>query len=64
MVGDDVRDVQAARAAGITAVLVKTGKGVQAAAQLYERGEVLPVFDDLAQLARTFIQRHCFSRTD
>jgi D-glycero-D-manno-heptose 1,7-bisphosphate phosphatase len=58
LVGDDVRDVQAARAAGIAAVLVKTGKGVQAAAQLYGRGEVLPVFDDLAQLARTFTQRH------
>jgi D-glycero-D-manno-heptose 1,7-bisphosphate phosphatase len=54
MVGDDVRDLEAARAAGIAAVLVRTGKGRRAAAQLLARGEVLPVFDDLAQFARSF----------
>jgi D-glycero-D-manno-heptose 1,7-bisphosphate phosphatase len=52
MVGDDVRDVEAAYAAGIAAVLVRTGKGVGAAAQLAARGDPVPVFDDLAQLAR------------
>jgi D-glycero-D-manno-heptose 1,7-bisphosphate phosphatase len=57
LVGDDVRDVEAARAAGIAAALVRTGKGRRAAALLLERGEVLPVFDDLAQLARSFAQR-------
>jgi D-glycero-D-manno-heptose 1,7-bisphosphate phosphatase len=54
MVGDDIRDVAAARAAGIAAALVRTGKGRRAAAQLLARGEVLPVFDDLAQFARSF----------
>jgi D-glycero-D-manno-heptose 1,7-bisphosphate phosphatase len=52
MVGDDVRDVEAARAAGIAAVLVRTGKGRGAAAQLAARGDPVPVFDDLAQLAQ------------
>ena len=32
LVGDDVRDVEAARAAGIAAALVRTGKGLRAAA--------------------------------
>ena len=57
LVGDDVRDVEAARAAGIAAALVRTGKGRRAAAQLLARGEVLPVFDDLAQFARSFARR-------
>jgi D-glycero-D-manno-heptose 1,7-bisphosphate phosphatase len=57
LVGDDVRDVEAARAAGIAAALVRTGKGRRAAAQLLARGEVLPVFDDLAQFARSFAKR-------
>jgi D-glycero-D-manno-heptose 1,7-bisphosphate phosphatase len=57
VVGDDVRDVEAARAAGIAAVLVRTGKGLGAAAQLYARGDPLPVFDDLAQLARVITDR-------
>lgn len=54
LVGDDVRDVAAARAAGIAAALVRTGKGRRAAAQLLARGEAVPVFDDLAQFARSF----------
>jgi D-glycero-D-manno-heptose 1,7-bisphosphate phosphatase len=54
LVGDDVRDVEAGRAAGIGAVMVRTGKGLRASALLHERGESLPVFDDLSQIARTF----------
>ena len=54
LVGDDGRDVAAARAAGVAAVLVRTGKGRRAAAQLLERGEALPLFDDLAHFARNF----------
>jgi D-glycero-D-manno-heptose 1,7-bisphosphate phosphatase len=54
LVGDDVRDVEAARAAGVAAALVRTGKGRQAEAQLSTRGEVVPVFDDLAQFAAEF----------
>ncbi len=51
VVGDDVRDIDAAHAAGVAAVLVRTGKGERALAILRERGEHVPVFDDLAQLA-------------
>ena len=61
MVGDDVRDVEAARAAGVAAVLVRSGKGLQAAATLSARGDSLPVFDDLEQIVHTLL-RH--SRTD
>jgi D-glycero-D-manno-heptose 1,7-bisphosphate phosphatase len=56
VVGDDVRDVEAARAAGVRAVMVRTGKGVRATAELLERDDPPPVFDDLAQLARNFAQ--------
>ena len=52
LVGDDVRDVAAARAAGVHAALVRTGKGLQTEVTVHERGEVLPVFADLAQLTR------------
>lgn len=54
LVGDDLRDIEAGRAAGVAAVLVRTGKGERAAAQLLARGEAVPVFDDLAQFARIF----------
>jgi D-glycero-D-manno-heptose 1,7-bisphosphate phosphatase len=54
LVGDDVRDVQAARAAGIAAALVRTGKGARAALRLQEQGERLPVFADLAAFAEAF----------
>ncbi len=57
MVGDAVRDVEAARAAGVSAALVRTGKGSRAIAQLLERDALLPVFDDLAQIARRFADR-------
>ena len=57
MVGDDVRDVTAARAAGITPVLVRTGKGLRAAATLAAEGAPLGVFDDLAHLAHTLVNR-------
>ncbi|HTB67131.1 MAG TPA: HAD-IIIA family hydrolase [Steroidobacteraceae bacterium] len=57
LVGDDVRDVEAARAAGVRVVMVRTGKGLRASAQLQQRGEALPVFDDLAQIARAFQDR-------
>jgi D-glycero-D-manno-heptose 1,7-bisphosphate phosphatase len=57
MVGDDVRDVEAARAAGVNVVMVRTGKGPDACARLQERGDLPPVFDDLAQLARALQDR-------
>jgi D-glycero-D-manno-heptose 1,7-bisphosphate phosphatase len=57
MVGDAVRDVEAARASGVRAALVRTGKGSRALAQLLEADAPLPVFDDLAQIARSFADR-------
>lgn len=44
-VGDDLRDLQAAEAAGIPAVLVRTGKG--AATEAAMDATDVPVFDDL-----------------
>ena len=50
--GDDERDVQAALAAGVTPVLLRTGKGAHTEAQLRNRRFTLPVYDDLLQFAR------------
>ncbi len=48
-VGDAIRDVEAARAAGIQAVLVRTGKGLKSEADL--SCVTVPVFDDLRAFA-------------
>jgi len=53
LVGDDVRDLQAARAAGIESVLVLTGKGRQAAATLTDGP--FPVYLDLKAVAHWLI---------
>jgi D-glycero-D-manno-heptose 1,7-bisphosphate phosphatase len=50
--GDDVRDVEAAQAAGVAPVLLLTGKGAGAAAQLRNRGFTLPIYDNLLHFAR------------
>ena len=53
LVGDAMRDLQAARALGIRALLVRTGKG-----RTTERGlrqEAVEVFDDLAAAAHAII---------
>jgi len=49
VVGDDRRDVEAARRAGVRAALVRTGKGREAEGQL--RSDDILVYDDLLQLA-------------
>lgn len=49
-VGDSRRDVEAAVAAGARPVLVRTGNGRTAEAELGRRG--VPVYDDLAHLVR------------
>jgi len=51
-VGDDLRDVDAARAAGIAPVLLRTGKGAATELQLRNRGFTLPIYDNLLQFAR------------
>ncbi|MEO7359700.1 MAG: HAD-IIIA family hydrolase [Gemmatimonadaceae bacterium] len=48
-VGDAIRDVEAARAAGIRAVLVRTGKGLRSESALSCRG--VPTFDNLRDFA-------------
>jgi len=53
VVGDDRRDIDAARRAGVTAVLVLTGKGRAAATALSQEG--VPVYDDLHSLAQALI---------
>lgn len=50
LVGDDGRDLEAARRAGVAAALVRTGKGRHAEAQL--SGTDVLAYDDLLQLAR------------
>lgn len=50
VVGDDQRDLEAARRAGVAAALVRTGKGRETERLLREAG--VPAYDDLAQLAR------------
>ena len=55
VVGDDLRDIEAARAAGVEAALVLTGKGRSAAARL-PPGEVA-VYDDLRTLTRHLLAK-------
>jgi D-glycero-D-manno-heptose 1,7-bisphosphate phosphatase len=50
VVGDDERDLEAARRAGVAAALVRTGKGRQTEQRL--GGAPVAAYDDLAQLAR------------
>ena len=53
LVGDDQRDLEAARRAGVAAALVRTGKGRRTEALL---GDVaVRVYDDLPQLARAIV---------
>lgn len=53
LVGDDLRDLQAARAAGVEPVLVRTGKGADTESRLAQEGLTgIRVFDDLLGLAR------------
>ena len=54
VVGDDRRDLEAARRAGVPAALVRTGKGRQTE-RLLGAAEV-PAYDDLLQLARVLAE--------
>lgn len=56
VIGDDQRDLEAARRAGVTGVLVRTGKGEQTEQEV--RGQGVPAYDDLAQLARAILGNH------
>ena len=48
VIGDSVRDVEAAMAVGARPLLVRTGNGVETEATLSARGEAVEVFADLA----------------
>ena len=62
-VGDSLRDLQAATAAGAEPVLVKTGKGERVLAEgLPENLKQVPVFDDLAAVSRAILQEKLFER--
>ena len=47
VIGDSLRDLEAARAVKASPILVRTGKGRRTEAQL-EEGQDIPVFDNLA----------------
>lgn len=53
VVGDDLRDLQAAEAAGVPAALVRTGKGRGAAERMGSRA--VPIFDDLHALGLALV---------
>jgi D-glycero-D-manno-heptose 1,7-bisphosphate phosphatase len=51
VVGDSLRDLQAAAAAGATPLLVRTGNGLETSANLPDDLRLVQVFDDLAAVA-------------
>ena len=53
VVGDDRRDLEAARRAGVAAALVRTGKGRRTEALL--GNAAVPAYDDLRELARAIL---------
>jgi D-glycero-D-manno-heptose 1,7-bisphosphate phosphatase len=58
-VGDNINDVNAARAAGAKPVVVKTGKGEQTAEMMAETNmNNIPVYDDLADLVNSILEDH------
>lgn len=57
LIGDSIRDLQAAEQAGVDAILVKTGKGLKSAARLAEDAGSFngPVCDHLAAAAQLLL---------
>lgn len=55
VVGDDLRDLEAAEAAGVPAALVLTGKGGRAAQRLGSK--TVPIFDDLRALSLALVEK-------
>jgi D-glycero-D-manno-heptose 1,7-bisphosphate phosphatase len=53
VIGDDQRDLEAAARAGVSAALVRTGKGRRTEALL--NGTKVPTYDDLPELARALL---------
>ena len=57
VVGDSLRDLQAATAAGADPVLVRTGNGETTASRLTDNLDSVPIFDDLAAFAATITRK-------
>lgn len=55
VIGDALRDLEAAAAVGARPILVRSGKGRRTEAALPERFAGVPVYDDLAAAARALI---------
>lgn len=55
-IGDSLRDLEAAQAAGATPILVRTGNGRKTEASLSGPLRDIEVFDDLAGAARALVQ--------
>ena len=55
VIGDALRDLEAAAAVGARPILVRTGKGHDTEAALPDRFAGVPVYDDLAAAARALI---------
>lgn len=56
-VGDSLRDIEAARAAGCRPVLVRTGNGARVAKEHREQLQDVAIFDDLAAFAAAELQQ-------
>jgi D-glycero-D-manno-heptose 1,7-bisphosphate phosphatase len=55
-IGDTISDIKAAKAAGATPVIVKTGKGERTIEKLAENGfEDTPVYEDLSDVVNTLL---------
>ncbi len=55
VIGDSLRDLEAAAAVDATPILVRTGKGARTEAALPERFANIAVYDDLAAAARALL---------
>ena len=55
VIGDALRDLQAAAAVGARPILVRSGKGRKTETELPEQFSHVPVYDDLAAAARALI---------
>jgi D-glycero-D-manno-heptose 1,7-bisphosphate phosphatase len=55
VIGDSLRDLEAAAAVGAKPILVRTGKGARTEAALPERFANIAVYDDLAAAARALL---------
>jgi D-glycero-D-manno-heptose 1,7-bisphosphate phosphatase len=56
VIGDALRDLEAAAAVGARPILVRSGKGTKTEAALPERFANIPIYDDLAAAARALIE--------